>query len=415
MDKEISKDVIRKRKRNFAIAIITVLGVLIFSVGLVRSYFKPTLKKSEIITATVEVGNVENTLTASGEILPEFEQVITSPINSTVQSVLTDAGTVVKEGTQVLTLDRTATEVEYERLRFQLESKKNSIEKLKLELRKSFYDLQSNNDIKQLKINSLEASLEDAKRLFKAGGATREDVAKCELDLKVARLEKKQLENEIRNKQQTMQKDMRESELAAAIQESELRELERKLSSAMIIARRGGVVTWVNKNIGATVSEGEALARIADLKSFRVAGSIGDTYINQLQKGMRVIVRINDTNLGGLVSNISPAIQNNIVSFDIRLDEPNHKLYRPNMKVDVFLVTDSRANVNRVANGPAFKGTNLQDIFIVRGDKAERRTVRTGLSNFDYVEITDVVKPGDVVITSDMSEYKNVREITIEN
>lgn len=415
MDKAISKDLIQKRKRKLFIGITIVMAVLFFSVGLVRSYFKPTLNKNEITTATVEVGNVENTLTASGEILPEFEQVITSPINSSVQNVLIDAGTFVKEGTQVLTLDRSATEVEFERLKFQLESKKNSIEKLKLELRKSFYDLQSSNDIKQLRINSLEASLEDAKRLFKAGGATREDVAKAELDLKVARLEKKQLENEIRNKQQTMQKDMRESELAAAIQENELRELERKLNNALIVARRSGVVTWVNKNIGATVAEGEALARIADLKSFRVAGSIADTYIDQLQKGMRVIVRINETNFGGLVSNISPAIQNNIVSFDIRLDEADHKLYRPNMKVDVFLITDSRNNVNRIANGPAFRGSNLQDIFIVRGDKAERRTVHTGLSNFDFIEIKDVVKPGDVVITSDMSDYKHATEITIED
>jgi HlyD family secretion protein len=43
--------------------------------------------------------------------------------------------------------------------------------------------------------------------------------------LRVARLEKKQLENEIRNKQQTMRVDIRESEIAAAIEEADLREL----------------------------------------------------------------------------------------------------------------------------------------------------------------------------------------------
>lgn len=91
------------------------------------------------------------------------------------------------------------------------------------------------------------------------------------------------------------------------------------------------------------------------------------------------------------------------------------KLLRPNMKVDVFLVTATHSKVMQVANGPAFKGSSVQDIFVINGAKAERRTVHIGLTNFDFVEIKDGVKPGDVVITSDMSEYKNSKEITINN
>jgi HlyD family secretion protein len=52
------------------------------------------------------------------------------------------------------------------------------------------------------------------------------------------------------------------------------------------------VVTYVNKNIGATVHEGDALARIADLSSFKVNGSISDSYMDQLRNGMPVIVRV---------------------------------------------------------------------------------------------------------------------------
>lgn len=83
------------------------------------------------------------------------------------------------------------------------------------------------------------------------------------------------------------------------------------------------------------------------------------------------------------------------------------------MKAEVFLVTNAKTNVMRVANGPAFKGTNSQDVFVIQGNKAVKRTVKTGLSNFDFVELMDNVKPGDVLITSDMSEYKNTNEITL--
>lgn len=212
-----------------------------------------------------------------------------------------------------------------------------------------------------------------------------------------------------------MRIEMRESEIAAAIQENDLKELTRKLQLANIVATHPGVITWVNKNIGTSVHEGESLVRIANLESFKVSGTISDTYLDQLHNGMETDIRINDSIFKGKVTNINPSVQNGLISFDVQLNERSNKLFRPNMKVDVFLVTEVKKDIMRVANGPAFKGGVTQDIFVVHGNKAERRTVQTGLSNFDYVELKDHVQPGDVIITSDMSAYKNVKEITINN
>jgi HlyD family secretion protein len=199
---------------------------------------------------------VENTLNASGEVLPEFEEILTSPISASIKNVIMDAGNKVKAGQSILTLDKSASQTEFEKINFQLQSKRNEISKLKLDLNKSFFDIQSNNDIKQLRISNLADAVENAKRLFKAGGGTREGIEQAQLNLKVAQLEKKQLENEIKSKQQTMQIEIKEAEIALAIQENDLRELQRKLQLANIIATRSGVVTYVNKNIGATVREG---------------------------------------------------------------------------------------------------------------------------------------------------------------
>jgi len=415
MDKAIEEEVTARKKRKTIVVVSILVAVLIAAVMLVRSSLVSVVKKSVITTAVVERGDIENTITASGEILPEFEATITSPINASVQKVIIDAGSKVKSGESILMLDKSASQTEFEKLKFQLASKENEIKKLKLELDKSFYDIKSSNDIKQLRINSLEADVENAKRLFKAGGGTRESIEQAELNLKVAKLEKQQLENEIKSKQQTMQVEMREAEIAAAIQANDLHELERKLQLANIVASRNGVVTWVNKNLGTAIHEGDALARIADLGSFKVQGSISDTYLDQLHNAMSAIIRINETQLRGTVVNIQPSVQNGIVSFVIQLGEQNNQLLRPNMKVDVFLVTAARKNVLRVANGPAFRGASSQDIFVLNQGKAERKTVHTGMTNFDYVEVLDNLKPGDVIITSDMSAYKNTKELTINN
>jgi HlyD family secretion protein len=415
MDQIIEQEVTaRKKKKGIIIGLIAVL-VLAGSIWLTRATLKSSIKRSDITTAVVELGSVENTLNATGEVLPEFEEILTSPINASIKNVVMDAGNKVNAGQSILTLDKSASQTEFEKINFQMQSKRNEIAKLKLDLNKSFFDIQSNNDIKQLRISNLADAVENAKRLFKAGGGTREGIEQAELNLKVAQLEKKQLENEIKSKQQTMQIEIKEAEIALAIQQNDLGGLQRKLQLANIIATRSGVVTYVNKNIGATVHEGDALARIADLSSFKVNGSISDSYMDQLRNGMPVIVRINEVQMKGHVVNVYPSIQNNIVTFDVQLDERNNKQLRPNQKVDVYLVTDVRSKTMRVANGPAFKGPADQDIFVLNGSKAERRSVHIGLTNFDFVEIMDGVKPGDVVITSDMSEFKNAKELTLKD
>ncbi len=380
-----------------------------------RFYFKPSLTNADFTTAKVEIGIIENTINATGEVLPEFEEIIASPINASIKNVLMDAGNPVQKGQSILTLDKSVTQTDYEKLRFQIESKQNEIRKLKLDLEKSFFDIKSNNNIKQLRISNLKDAVSSAKRLLKAGGGTKEDVERAELDLKVAELEKLQLENEIKSKQQTMQIEIREAQIALAIQMNDLNALKRKLDLAEVVATRAGVITWVNKNIGASIQEGEALVRIADLSGFKVAGSMSDNMLDKINNQMAAIIRVGDKLLRGTITNISPAVNNGIVSFEIQLNDKSNKILRPNQKVDVFLITATRNQVLRVANGPAFNGSNLQEVFVINKSIADRRTIKTGLSNFDYVEILSGLKVGDEVITSDMSAFKNAKTISIGN
>ncbi len=415
MDKPIEKEVIATRNRNKFSLIVIIAGVIVGGIFMMRAYIKPSVSTSQFTAAIADTGDIENTINAAGEILPEFEEILTSPIHAAIRNVLMDAGTHVKAGQSIITLDKAAAQTEYDRLGYQIESRENEIRKLKLNLEKSFYDIKSNNSIKQLRISNYKDAVASAKRLFKAGGGTQEDIEHAELNLKVAELEKRQLENEISNKQQTMKIEIREAEIALAIQRNDQRDYKRKLDLANVVATRDGVVTWVNKNIGASIKEGESLVRIANLSSYKVAGSIADHHLDRLHPGLPVIIRINDVQLRGRVANISPAVNNSVVSFEVQLDKKNNKLLRPNMKVDLFLVTETRNNVVRLPNGPAFKGSNAQQVFVMKNGKAVRRQVKTGLSNFDYIEILQGIKPGEKVITSDMSTYEHVEEIIINN
>jgi HlyD family secretion protein len=54
-------------------------------------------------------------------------------------------------------------------------------------------------------------------------------------------------------------------------------------------------------------------------------------------------------------------------------------------------------------------------VFVLENNKtARRREIETGLSNFDFVEIKQGLKPGEKVIITDMSQYKHLDQIQIE-
>jgi HlyD family secretion protein len=136
----------------------------------------------------------------------------------------------------------------------------------------------------------------------------------------------------------------------------------------------------------------------------------------QLQVGMPVIIRLNDNQIWGTILNIRPAVSNNTATFEVALDDQKAGAqFRPKMRTEIYPVTTAHKGVLRVQNGPAFKAVGVQDVFVLRPDGvAERRTVKTGLMNFDFIEIESGLKAGETVIVSDMSDFKNTREIKIK-
>lgn len=414
MDREVAPDYIKTtRNRRW---ILVVLGIVLFTALLFffRRSLSSSIDNARIRTATVEKGNVENTLTASGEVIPAYEQIFTSPIRASIKRILLTPGTQVKPGEAIVELDKSLTEIEFERYEDQLKLKQNSIEQLRMKLNKDLYDAEINDKIKSLNINKLRADYEDAKRLQKVGGGTAENITRAENALKIAELEKKQLENDLKYNRESMGASLKETELGAQIESKNLKELQHKLRMADIVADRKGVLTWVNENIGSSVNEGEMLAKVADLGSFRVEGNCSDIYADQVKAGLSVIIKLNEVILRGVITQVKPAVKNGVIGFVIQLDNAKSASLRPNMKVEVYVVTSSSLNTIRVANGPAFTGKKKQFIYVLKNNKAYRREIETGLSNFDFIEIKSGVGIGEQVILTDLNDYEHLEEISIQ-
>ena len=413
MDRAIATSTQNKRLRRRWLLTAGAVALALGAVLAFRTVLKPSLRRNDILTTTVETGDVEAALTAAGTIIPGREAVITSPIQSTISRVAVAVGARVRPGETILELDRelansTLAKLDDEQLRNQ---NKNS--QLHLNLERSLNDLRAQAQVQAVKVHSLQSTLRDEQQLLKIGGGMAENVRQAELSLTVARLEAGRLTRQIQTQQRSNAADVRELGYTVSMQQRSISELATKLRQANISSQQPGVLTWVNENIGTTVQAGDALARVADLSSFRVRATISDAYAEALHQGDPVNVRVNGTDLRGTVASISPAVDKGVVTFYARLDDDHNAALRANLRADVFVITRAHHGVLRVKNGPFYQGGKEQPVFVVQDGRAVRRTVRFGDSNFDVVQITGGLRAGEELVISDMKEHLETPELTV--
>ena len=101
MDREISQKEINQRKGKTGLYIGLAVVSIALAAWILRGSLSTDIKRSDIRIAVAEIGAIENTLTAAGELQPEFEQVITSPIAAVIQQVYLNEGSIVKAGEKI--------------------------------------------------------------------------------------------------------------------------------------------------------------------------------------------------------------------------------------------------------------------------------------------------------------------------
>lgn len=414
MDREIEAGF--RRRQIVKRALVSTLAVALVVAGFVWGprLMKPSLDRSRVRTARVEFGMVEATVSASGIVVPEVEQVISSPINARVTKIIKRAGDAVRAGEPILELDVSESVLAVDKVNQQIALKQNQQAKIKLDLENTLIDLQSRWDIKNLEYKAAKAGAARARALERQGLLSEEKLRESELQEEKAAFELKQIEQAQRNARQSTDTQLEGLRLEMQTLEKERAEARRQLDLATTKSDRDGVLTWVVQEEGATVQKGALIARIADLNAFRVDATFSDIHANRISAGLAASVKINDDYLQGTISGILPTIKDGIITATVVLKDKSSALLKANLRVDVLIVTDRKDRSLRVKKGPALGAEGVRDLFVIRGDTAVRVPVKLGIASFDNYEVIDGLIEGDEVIISDMNDYQHLKEVKLK-
>ncbi len=414
MDREIPKEVQLKERRKKIIKISLVgLTTIILIVGLV-SFMRAGVQRKELVFSIVDKGTIEVSVSASGKVVPAFEEIINSPINSRIMEVYKKGGDSVDVGTPILKLDLQSAETDYKKLLDEEQMRKYKLEQLKVNNKTKLSDMNMQIKVSAMKLSRMKVELRNEHYLDSLGAGTTDKVKQAELSYNVSKLEYEQLKQQYNNECQIAAAELKVQQLDFNIFRKSLAETKRTLDDARIRSPRKAILTYINNQVGAQVLQGGQVAVISDLSHFKVEGEIADTYSDRISTGSKAIVKIGNEKFEGMVSSVTPLSKNGVISFTVQLKNDCNSRLRSGLKTDVYIMNAVKENVMRISNGSYYAGAGEYELFVQSGNELVKRKVRLGDSNFEYVEVLSGLKSGNQMVVSDMSNYKNKSKLKIK-
>ena len=415
MDREIPKEIRQKERNKKLLKYGGIASAVVACLALLISFMQSSVKLKDLVLSTVENGLIEVSVSASGKVVPAFEEIINSPINTRIVEVYRKGGDSVDVGTPILKLDLQSTETEYKKLLDEEQMKRYQLEQLKVNNETFLSNLAMNVKVSAMELNRKEMELRNERYLDSIGSGTHDKVRQAELAYNKGKLELEQLQQQYENEKKVKAADLKVKELEFNIFSKGLAEMKRTLNDAQVGSPRKAILTFVNNQVGAQVGKGEQIAVVSDLSHFKVEGEIADTYGDRVAAGGKVIVKVGSEKLEGVVSSVTPLSKNGVISFSVQLENDSHKRLRSGLKTDVYVMNAVKEDVMRIANASYYVGRGDYELFVLDSeDELVKRKVKLGDSNFEFVEVVSGLQPGDRVVISDMSNYKNKNKLKVK-
>ena len=412
MDRAIPVSVQRKRRMvrigKYVLIVAVILGIATWLGILMMT----SVDKKSLIVSEVDRGTIDVSITATGKVVPAFEEVIISPISAQILEVYAHSGDTVDVGTPLLRLDLQSAQDNYSKALDEREIRQQQLVQLTTNTETQLSDRRMQIEVEEMKLGQLEAQLRNEQYLDSLGSGTKDRVRQAEITLRTAQMQLRQLKQQYQNEVRVRQADLRMKQLQDGIADKGLSETRRILDGANIRSPRKATLTYICSEIGSIVGQGSKVAVISDLTHFKVDCEISDTYSDRVVAGGRVLVKVGKERLFGTISTVTPLSQNGVITFTVTMDNPSHPKLRSGLKVEVFVITSIKEEVLRIRNGSYYTGAGDYTLFILKdANTLVPRTVRLGECNYDYVEVINGLEEGDSVVISDMQKFKGKEKI----
>jgi HlyD family secretion protein len=207
---------------------------------------------------------------------------------------------------------------------------------------------------------------------------------------------------------------------------AQLRQSANSLNASLGIARAtldalnlrapvAGQLTAFSIELGQSMQRGERLGQIDSPGRNKLVADVDEFYLGKVIVGQRATLEQDGKTFQLKVQKVYPQVRNGQFQVDLTFVGPEAQVQR-GQTLQAKLVLGDPAPARLIPNGSWYTDTGGNWVFVVApdGGSAERREVKLGRRNTDYVEVLDGLEPGERVITSPYTGLVDKTRLSID-
>ncbi|WP_405631694.1 efflux RND transporter periplasmic adaptor subunit [Pseudoalteromonas sp. Ld20] len=410
-----AQDVSVKPTTNYKKTLIIVLTLLLFIVLCSQVFIAQTsasvsVELKRVNTATVIIDTLIRDVAASGKIVAANAPQVYSPERGFVD-LKVKAGDKVQLGDVIATLESPELTNELKQQQSVLQRLHGEQQRKHLEARRQTLSLSKTLDMAQVELNAADRENRRAQLSIEKNLISQIDLEKAVDELARAKLTFKHAQQEALLAKDTLAFELQAAQSDVNRQQLVVDDLTRKVNNLSIQASVTGIVGNLLVQEKSAVIQSQALMTLVDLSNFEAQLQVPESYANELGLGMQVELKLGARTVMGVLSAISPEVNNREVTTRVRFDEPLDNI-RQNQRLTARIILDNRDDVLMIKRG-AFMQQGGTVAYKVTGDTATRIPISIGATSITAVEILQGVAPGDELIISSYSEFKQADTILL--
>ncbi len=405
----------RKSKK---LKIVTVAGVAILAFSLM-AYFSFTkknslnVKASEIMIREVAEEQFEDFMTFEARVEPLHTMFVNIVEGGSVQEIFAENGTHVEKGQALAKMYNPNSELGYMTQETAIIEQMNNLNVGKLNIRNQELGL-----IKDLA--SIEHDYNDAKRaydlnktLFEKDVISRNDWNKLQEDFRYQTERRNQIKESVQREKATNRVQVGQIDRSIATMEKSLEILRSNKKNFLITASESGTLTSFEPIIGKTYNAGESIGKIDLQQGYKLVADVDEFYLEKVAVGQKANIEIKGQLVEITVMKVLPEVKGGRFQVELAFPKEAKLNLQQGTSFGVRLILSGKEKQLVVQKGQFFGDTSGKWIFVVNGNKAEKRQIKLGRENPDYYEVLSGLKAGEKVVVSSYVDYKDVEELSL--
>lgn len=400
----------RKITQKSAIKWGVIALVVIVLVALLYHFFKPTEETPNYITATAEIGDIENNVMASGKVKALNTVDVGAQVSGEVTRLYVEVGDEVQQGDLIAQIDQVTQKNNLSNEQASLEQSEAAIQSAEAELlsrQASLKSAQADLNSRQSEYRQAQSDFARLKDLVAIDAisqqeydtqATRVETAKSAVDNARAAIDT------ARAAIITTRANINSQQAALRKAQTNVSTAEEDLSYTTIRAPMAGTVVSITTEQGTTVNANQTaptIVTLADLSTARINAQISEADVINVQAGMPVYFNIignPDQKYDSTLKAIEPAPENisdtsstdSAIYYIGYIEVPNtERRFRIDMTAQVYIVVDEAQNTLLIPS-VALQSAN-------KPNKSNQRTIDKEVSNTTAATVRLLKADGDVV------------------